>query len=303
MTQERVVFVTGGTGFIGARLIRHLSAAGYRVAAPTRAMLDLEDDAAVAHFIAGVAPHVVINLASPAMAYIRAQTPEEAAEATRRELRATTALCNAVQPGTRFVQAGSMAEYGYSGRHAENAPCHPVSVYGRAKLAASMGVLEARAARNIDATVLRIFGAYGPGENPKRLVPQILDARHHDRPITLSDGHQLRDFVHVDDICETIVRLIALPTPLKPLYNVGTGHAVSVRAAVERIAREAGIAATRLHFDAMPRSVVDEECLEADIATLLEALNWSPPQRFLATAPLLPSFAPDAFPPSIGTFA
>ena len=292
MTQAPVVFLTGGTGFIGARLLRHLHGAGYRVEAPSRARLDLEDEAAVARFVETLDPDIVVNLASPAMAYVRAQTPADAAEAARREITVAAALCAAVRPATRFVQAGSMAEYGYSGRHAETAPCHPVSVYGRAKLAASMAVLEARAARNIDATVLRIFGAYGPGENPKRLFPQILDARRHDRPIALSDGRQLRDFVHVDDVCETIVRLMALPTPLKPLYNVGTGQAVSVRAAVERIAREAGIAATRLQFGAMPRSLVDEERLEADTDTLLGSLNWSPPQRFLETAPLLPSFAP-----------
>ena len=303
MTDAPVVLLTGGTGFIGGRLIPHLRTAGYRVEAPSRAMLDLEDETAVARFVQALQPNIVVNLASPAMAYVRAQTPADAAEAARREITVAAALCAAVRPATRFIQAGSMAEYGYSGRHAETAPCHPVSVYGRAKLAASMAVVEARAARNVDATVLRIFGAYGPGENPKRLFPQILDARHHDRPIALSDGRQLRDFVHVDDVCETIVRLMALPTPLKPLYNVGTGQAVSVRMAVERIAQEAGIAPARLHFGAMPRSLVDEECLEADVDKLLESLDWSPPQRFLATAPLLPSFGPAASPIFAGASA
>lgn len=291
MTHRAVVLLTGGTGFIGARLIQHLHAAGYRVEAPSRATLDLEDEAAVARFANTLDPEIVVNLASPAMAYVKASTASDAAEATQRELRVATALTAAARPGTRFVQAGSMAEYGYGGRHVEDAPCHPVSVYGRAKLAASMAVLEACAAKELDATVLRIFGAYGPGENDKRLFPQILAARYHDRPVNLSDGRQLRDFVHVDDICETIVRLIALPTPLRPIYNVGTGQAVTVRMAVERIAREAGIAAARLQFGAMPRSVVDEEMLEADTGNLLEALDWCPPQRFLATAPLLPSFA------------
>ncbi|WP_404371415.1 NAD-dependent epimerase/dehydratase family protein [Sphingomonas sp. MMS24-J45] len=300
MTAPQTVLLTGGSGFIGAHLARHLYAAGYRVEAPPRATLDLEDPAAVARFVDTCGPDVVINLASPAMAYVRASTAAEAEDAKQRELRVALALTAAVRPGTRFVQAGSMAEYGYSGRHAEDAPCRPVSVYGRAKLAASLAVLEACAASGIDATVARIFGAYGPGENERRLFPQILAARYHDRPIDLSDGSQLRDFIHVDDVCTAIVRLIALPMPLQPVYNVGTGHAVSVRMAVERIAREAEITASRLHFGAMPRSVVDEEKLEADITNLLAALDWSPPQRFMATAPLLPSLDPEAASPETG---
>ena len=248
MTPRAVVILTGATGFIGAHLLRHLRAAGYRVEAPSRAMLDLEDAAVVARFADTLDPDIVINLASPAMAYVAASTVSDAAQAMRREVRVAQALTAAARPGTRFVQAGSMAEYGYGGRLVEDAPCRPVSVYGCAKLAASMAVLETGAAKALDATILRIFGAYGPGENARRLFPQILAAKAHDRPIDLSDGRQLRDFVQVDDICEAILRLIALPTPLRPIYNVGTGRAVSVRMAVERIAREAGIAAERLQI-------------------------------------------------------
>ena len=122
MTQAPVVFLTGGTGFIGARLLRHLHGAGYRVEAPSRARLDLEDEAAVARFVETLEPDIVVNLASPAMAYVRAQTPADAAEAARREITVAAALCAAVRPATRFVQAGSMAESGYSGRQAETAP-------------------------------------------------------------------------------------------------------------------------------------------------------------------------------------
>ena len=290
MTDRAIVLLTGGTGFIGARLVGHLRTVGYRVETPSRAILDLEDEAAVARCVDALGPNIVINLASPAMAYLRASTASEAAEAMQREVRVANALTAAARPGTRFVQAGSMAEYGSSGRHAEDAPCRPVSVYGRAKLAASMAALEACAAKGVDATVLRIFGAYGPGENDRRLFPQILAAQDHDRPIILSDGLQRRDFVHVDDVCETILRLIALPAPLRSIYNVGTGQAVTVRMAVERLAREAGIAPERLQFGAMPRSAVDEDVLEADTGTLLMALDWCPLQRFLASAPLLPSF-------------
>ena len=287
MTRARVVLLTGGSGFIGSRLLGHLHAAGYRVEAPSRATLDLEDDTAVARFVGSLAPDIVVNLASPAMAYVSASTDADAAETMQRELRVAAALTAAVRPGTRFVQAGSMAEYGYSGRHPEGAPCRPVSVYGRAKFAASIAVLEACSAKDVDATVLRIFGAYGPGENSRRLFPQILAARDHDRPIDLSDGGQLRDFIHVDEVCETIARLIALPMRLSPIYNVGTGQAVTVRMAVERVAREAGIAPSRLHFGAMPRSALDEEILEADTNNLVNSLGWCPSQRFLAAEPLL----------------
>ena len=74
---------------------------------------------------------------------------------------------------------------------------------------------------------LRIFNAYGPGDGLKRHpspISQMFAAKRAGTPWTCyGDGTQAKDFIHVDDVVEIIMRLIE--SDATGVVNVGTGIA------------------------------------------------------------------------------
>ena len=72
------------------------------------------------------------------------------------------------------MTVGTCAEYDWStgGRLAEDAPCRPATRYGRAKLALSRAAAEMA----MPVAHARLFFPYGPGEDPRRLVPSVARA-------------------------------------------------------------------------------------------------------------------------------
>jgi len=271
------VVVTGAGGFVGRHLVAMLRADGVDVAGWIRADVDLCDPQAVAAAVRRERPRVLFHLASGAVAPER-QTPNCIAT----EVAITAAIVAALPPGTILVQAGSMAEYGHAGRLTETDSAEPTSVYGRAKLAASHYALEHGAATGIAVTVARIFGVYGAGEMAGRLTSTLIEQLRNGQPVALSDGLQKRDFIHVSDVCRTLVKLAALtPEPVGRVVNVGTGQAITVRLACERIADALMADRRLLQFGAVPRRATDQCVLEANVDRLTALLGAAPPQRFL----------------------
>jgi nucleoside-diphosphate-sugar epimerase len=98
--------------------------------------------------------------------------------------------------------------------------------------------------------------------------------------VPLSDGNQRRDFIHVDDVCAALIRLGEVaPGDPAILVNLGTGHALKLRAACERIADLIGADRALLRFGAVERRATDEDVLEADTARLERLIGTVPPQR------------------------
>ena len=85
---------------------------------------------------------------------------------------------------------------------------------------------------------LRLFHVYGPGENQRRLYPSLKYHSENNLDFKLTQGEQIRDFVHVDDIskilfdeCET---MIGLKETFLITKNIGSGAATSLREFVEK---------------------------------------------------------------------
>lgn len=76
---------------------------------------------------------------------------------------------------------------------------------------------------------MRLFSVYGPGEDRRRLVPSVIDALLAGRPLALTPGEQVRDFVYVDDVAEALLEAVHGPGLDGHTFNVGTGVQTSVR--------------------------------------------------------------------------
>jgi nucleoside-diphosphate-sugar epimerase len=267
--------LTGAAGFIGRRLMARLAASGVAVDGWKRSDVDLLDADAVKLRLSEGPPPLIIHLASGAVA----PQGDRSWRCIATEVEMVANLVSAAPLGTRLLVAGSMAEYGRSGRLAETSACTPRTTYGIAKLAASLYALGPGREAGLDVCVARLFGIYGPGEADYRLLPSLRRGLAAGVPIPLSDGEQRRDFVHVDDACDSLVAISRLANWSFGVVNVGTGNALSVRDVAEWLVDEMGADRRLLRFGAVPRRETDEDLLEADTTRLKLLIGYVPPQR------------------------
>lgn len=274
MTSPGRALVTGANGFIGRRLVAALARRGNEIVGWTRAMGDLRDGSAVARALTDLRPTTIYHLAAGNAALTEADWTVPADE-----VRMLANLAEAMPDGARLIHTGSVAEYGRSGTLDERDPCRPRSVYGFAKAAASDHALALVATRGLDIRVARLFGVFGPGEADRRLVPHLVSHLSAGRPVPLGDGGQVRDFIHVDDVCDRLIALADITSPPVRLLNIGTGVGVTVRQACETVAALLGADPALLRFGALPRRPIDEDVLIAR-TDRLAALGPVPAQHW-----------------------
>ncbi len=268
-----LVLLTGVGGFVGRGVSRELERRGISFAAPRRAELDLTDRRRVVDRFGKNKFDLVLHFASRG---VFADARDDGLPA--HELAMASALLEVVADGGTFFYAGSMAEYGFSGRLSEAIACQPRNAYARAKHETGNWLRHAAPERGVRAVVGRIFGAYGPGEAASRLLPSVITSLRKGQLVVLSDGMQIRDFIHISDVAAMALDLATHSDP-PPCINIGTGVGLTVRDVVTRLARALNADPRLLRFGARPRSPHDQAELVADTTLLKSALGKVPAQR------------------------
>ena len=120
---------------------------------------------------------------------------------------------------------------------------------------------------------------YGPGDDPGKFVTRIIRELLLDvERIPLTPGGQQRDFVFIDDVVDALDRVVEYTRSAPRGYHrfeVGTGDNISIREFVELIRRLTGNDRTRLDFGAVPYRPHETMRSHVDRAPL-EALGWTP---------------------------
>lgn len=286
------VLVTGGTGFIGRRLVRSLIAAGAEVLLLQRRAGDTPAGANVllapeftperiANAVTGRRLSTVYHLA----AYGVAPQDRDPALTIQINLGATLALVEeAARCGaSAMVVAGSVFEYAApegSGLLAENSPLETTKIYGATKAAAGIAANALALARGLPLAHARLFHVYGPGEAPHRLLPSLLRGFRAGQRIALSPGLQTRDFLYVDDAVEAMQAiakgLLCDGVEASGIFNVATGSATTVRDFAEAAARAASFNPELLGFGEIPTRPGDAEWLVGSPRRMLERFSWQP---------------------------
>ncbi|MDQ3998006.1 MAG: NAD-dependent epimerase/dehydratase family protein, partial [Gemmatimonadota bacterium] len=238
------VLVTGATGFVASRALPLLVDRGFEVHAVSRARraaevpvawhtADLLEPGAADALVSAVRPTHLLHFAWVTTPGEYWTTPEnvEWVEASLRLVRAFAAA-----DGTRAVFAGSCAEYDWSyGICVEGTtPLGPRRLYGVCKNSLREIVDAFGPASGLSTAWGRVFFLYGPGEHPARLVPSVARALLAGVEARCSDGHQIRDFLHVDDVAAAFVRL--LESDVRGPVNIASGTGTSVRDVVAQLA-------------------------------------------------------------------
>jgi len=257
--------VTGANGFLGRALVDRLHAAGCSVTALVRRATDignvarsvhadLRDEEAVRSAVSGVRAEVVFHLAAAGVA--ADDRDPSVMFATNASATGLLVDACAVAGARGFVYAGSCAEYAAAGTERPITEDHPLTrdnVYGASKIAG--GIWGTALARQSHLTFcwLRLFGAYGPGEAPHRLIPYVAQRLARNEPVDLTSGMQVRDLTFVDDVAESLMLAggLAVRGEEGP-FNVCSGHGSEIRAIAWRVADLMGKPRELLRFGARP---------------------------------------------------
>lgn len=285
------VLLTGAAGFIGSHLARRLVSEGCEVTALVRpggktdriadfsgrlrlVNADVFSQEALAAAVKTAAPEMCLHLAWCA-------EPGEGLHSPRNLdfLSGSLGLFRAAAAAgcRRVVMAGTSIEYGDSAAPvAEDAQVNLTNLYAASKHALFLTARELARREGWSFASGRIFNVYGPGENPSRLVPQVISDLAAGRPCDLTDGEQLRDYLHVEDVAGGFLALAR--SPLEGAVNIGSGEPVKVGDVARTLGRIMG-ASHLLRFGAKPSRPGDPRCLCADTRLLREAAGWEPLYR------------------------
>lgn len=297
--------VTGGAGYIGAHVVRHLQRSGRQVAViddlstGVRAKVDaavpfvhasVGDRDAVRQAIRDLGVTGVLHLAAKKAVGESVERPlwywqenvgclqvllEEMADA-------------GVQ---RFVYTSSAAVYGQPDSTAlitEDSACRPINPYGATKLAGEWMTSATAERFGWSAMSLRYFNVAGAGADDLcdpgvfNLIPIVFRALDSNEPPKIfgsdyptPDGTCVRDYVHVDDLADAHVQACAYveanPGAGNTILNIGTGRGSSVREVLEIVSAVTGRDASG---EAVARRAGDPAQLVAAVNRATEVLGW-----------------------------
>lgn len=277
------ILVAGGTGLIGHRFVEMSVAAGHDVHAVVRRAdhaLPCPVTLTQHPLDAALYGRVAAETGTDVMVNLLAAGVEPSDRSMERLLSANAvfparlASCLAYSGVRAMVHLGSSAEYAAqpsSEPIRETAPLERERLYGATKAAGSILLQAAAHAAGLPVLVLRPFNIFGAGEKPHRLFPTVARRLRRGKPVELSDGSQVRDFLWVDDACETILSAAAalLEGGMESgEYNLASGKPVSVRDFALTLARVAGADEALLHFGTVPMRPDDLPYVVADTAKL-----------------------------------
>lgn len=181
-------------------------------------------------------------------------------------------------PGQPFiVQVGSALEYGnVTGDLREDTIPNPTDLYGITKLLGTYRFLDNLQAIGSQGVVARLFMLYGPGEPDPRLLPGLIKASKTGEPIPMTEGLQRRDFTHVEEAAEGLIRLGFERCGHGEIVNLSTGTLTSIREFVETAARLLKLSPDQLLFGRL--STRSEEMQHEPVNTekLEQLLKWRP---------------------------
>lgn len=309
--------VTGAAGFIGSAVVEKLTAAGNLVVGVDNLndyydvnlkharlkriehdnfqlkVLDISDRHAVASLFKNEQFDRVIHLAAQAGVRYSIENPHAYADSN------LVGHLNILE-GCRnsnvkhLVYASSSSVYGLNAKTpfaTSDSVDHPVSLYAATKKSNELMAHSYSHLYDIPTTGLRFFTVYGswgrPDMAPYIFTKKILDGETID---INNNGDMWRDFTHVDDIVEGVVRIAdvvpcrdqswtveqgspATSSAPYAIYNIGHGSPISLMGFVKAIEEELGIEAKKNFREMQPGDVYQTY---AEVSDLFEATGYKP---------------------------
>lgn len=280
-------FLTGGTGFVGTWLGRHLEEMGDEVTVLTDG-IDVAEPGALAGPLAAAAPEVVYHLA--ALTHV-GRSWEDPQSTLRVNVLGTLELLEAVRTlarPPRVVLVSSAEVYGAGDGNAlsEGASLLPVTPYAASKVAAEYLGVQAHVGRGLEVVRARPFNHVGPGQSDafvvSALARRVVEAeRSGAGKIRVGNLAAARDFTDVRDVVRAY-RLLACHGVPGEVYNVCSGTPLPIAALLDELVALAEAEIVPVEDPALFRPI-DLPVLVGDRSRLEALCGWAPTIALRAT--------------------
>ncbi len=232
------LLITGGTGFIGNNLLRASIDQGLEVGVlcPPQTLgnawrlkgleskfmpleADITDKAQVSKAVKSFNPDMIFHLAAYGC---YPSTQRDVAKMIETNIQGTLNLIQAAE-GRPMINTGTNSEYGIKkSPMKETDSCFPVLDYGITKLSQTL------LCRKNQIPTLRLFSAYGPQEEPTRLIPTMIRAKLTGLALHLINSS--RAFTYMGDIVEAYMAARERYASIKgEIINIGSPKEVSIQ--------------------------------------------------------------------------
>lgn len=282
--RDKVVLVTGGTGFVGWHLTQALANKGASVVIIARSTkpLQLSSGNNVTFIKADITRPLNVDLdrinfvfhlaAVTNLAYCK-EHHEVAFRINSHGTRNVLEFSESVE-AERFVYVSTLGIYGTPRYFPvdEQHPACPMEPYAQSKLEAEKNALEFISHHGMKISVARVFNVYGPNQNSDMVLPAIILQSLKKDVIDLENLDTTRDFIYIDDVVDGLIK-VALLGKDREIYNLGTGVETSIGQLVNEVAslleREIKVNQKSEKVLRVPRS-------QADVSKAEKHLGWVP---------------------------
>lgn len=297
------VLVTGGAGFIGSNFVRHLlrtkpdwkiiNVDALTYAGNLENLADVEKDPRYAFEKADIADPVamdriyqqhhidtVVNFA--AESHVDRSILDPGIFVKTNVLGTQVLLDLSKKHGIeRYLQVSTDEVYGSlgaTGLFTEETPIQSNSPYSSSKAGADLLVRAYWHTFHFPVLTTRCSNNYGPYQFPEKLIPLMISNALEDKPLPVyGDGKNVRDWLHVDDHCAAILRVLEKGR-LGETYNIGGNNEMENIRIVELI----------LDVLQKPRSLIKfvtdrpghDRRYAIDATKIATELGWTPSYTF-----------------------
>jgi UDP-glucose 4-epimerase len=300
------LLVCGGAGYLGSNMTALLAAHGHRPVvfddfskghrAAVRGVEVIEGDLADYELLVTTLRDRRIEAVMHFAAYIEVgESVHDPLKYYRNNVSNTQNLLSAMEAAgvTKFVFSSTAAVYGMPQRApiTEEAPRQPINPYGETKLAVERMCHYQAQAGKLHFAALRYFNACGAGHDgtlgedhrpESHLIPLTIqaalgkreDIRIYGTDYPTADGTCIRDYIHVDDLCQAhLLALNKLDRQAELVCNLGNGQGYSVRQVIETVKQVSGRDFKVVETERRPG---DAPVLTSDAAKARTELGWQP---------------------------
>lgn len=260
------ILVTGASGFVGRRLVAALEREGHTV------LQHSVDDGHIARSTFEPGAAHVYHLAGLTFVPDSWKKPFDFYEVNVLGTVNVLEYCRQNSCSMTFI---SSYVYGHPQTLpiTEDHPLEAVNPYGHTKLLGEDLCRFYQKVHQVPVGIVRPFNLYGPGQPDHFLLPLLVRQAAAAEPaeISVADARPKRDFLHVDDLIELLLRVGQGKTGA---YNAGSGESYSVAEIIDMLNSMTGLAKpVRDRGERRPNEIMD---VVAGIGKARAELGWQP---------------------------
>lgn len=288
------ILITGANGFVGSHVLESLlENSENKIAITLRTTSDISrikshiknneiaifylDKEPIEYIITSFKPDIVIHLS---VYYKKKHDFEDIDEMFRSNITFPAKILDSmVKNNSRFfINTGTFTEFLIDENYLRDvSKISPSNLYSATKVAFEEVLKFYSDNFGIQAITLKLLAPYGPKDNPKKLIPYLINCAIKNEIAKTSPGEQNWDFIHVRDVArayKAAVEFIIKRWKKYEVFIIGTGEAFSIKDVAKIINNVHGN--LKVEWGSLPYNEIETYYVKADTAKAHNLLKWKP---------------------------